>query len=69
MVYTTEGFTDNSTMSSGPYLPVKEPNVMKSLRKFSETLGVKPKTGVLQLCADKAKRKAIITGSMLWYSI
>ena len=50
-------------------MPVKQPNAMKLLCQFSETLGVKSKTAVRRLCAAKSKRKAIISGIMLWSSI
>ena len=69
MVSATEGFTDNSPISSGPSVPVKQPNVMKSHHKFSETLGVKPKIDVLWLCDAKSNLKSIIAFSMLWSNI
>ena len=47
-----------------PYL--KNPSAIKSLRKFSEVLDVKQKTDVHRLGATKSKRKAIISGNMLW---
>ena len=43
MVSITEGFTDNSPISYGPYVPVKQHNARKSLGQFSEALDVKPK--------------------------
>ena len=46
-------------------MPVKQPNMSKSLRQFSETLGVKPKTAVQRLCAAKSKLKATRSGSIL----
>ena len=69
MVSTPEVFTDKNTILSGPYVPVKQPNVRKSLRQFSETLDVKPNTAVLWLCAAKSKRKSIRAGSMFWSNI
>ena len=53
-------------MSSVPSVPVKQPNLSKSLYPFSEILDVKPSTDVRRLYAYKAKRKAIIVGSILW---
>ena len=44
MVYNPEVFTDNSPMSYGPSVPVKQPSAMKSLRQFPEKSDVKPKT-------------------------
>ena len=69
MVSTTEVFNENILMSPGPYVNVKHPSESKSLRQFTELLYVKNKTAVRQLCADKSKRKALISGSMLWSSI
>ena len=65
MISNLEVFTDNSPMSYGKYMPVKQPNMSKSLRQFSETLGVKPKTAVQRLCAAKSKLKATRSGSIL----
>ena len=53
MKSTYEGFNDNSLMSYGSYVPVKQPNAREFLCKFSETLGVKPKTDFHRLCAAK----------------
>ena len=50
-------------------MPVKQPSASKSLRQFSETLNVKPKTAFRRLCAAKSKRKAIMAGGMLCSSI
>ena len=69
MVYTPDGLTGNSLMSSGLYVPVKQYNTKKSLRPFSEKLNVKPKTAVCKLCATKSKRKAIRAGNILCSSI
>ena len=38
---TPEGFTDNSTMLTGPSMTVKNTIVRKSLRQFSEVLDAK----------------------------
>ena len=53
MVSNTEGFTDNSPISSGSYVTVKQPNTWKTLCQFSETLDIKPNTAVCRLCAAK----------------
>ena len=57
IVSTTEGFIDNSPISSGPYVPVKQPNARKSFCQFSETLDTKLNTSVRRLCADKSYHK------------
>ena len=46
MISTNEIFTENSPMSPGPYVTVKNPSVRKSLRLFTEVLYVKKKTAV-----------------------
>ena len=66
MVSTPERFTDNSKISSGPSMTVTNTSARKSLCLFTEVLGVKNKTALLQVGADKSKRKAIISGSVLW---
>ena len=69
MISTPEVFTDNSTISYGPYVPVKQPSTRKFIRQISETLDVKPRTGFWRLCAAKSERKEIRSGRMLWFSI
>ena len=49
MVSTTEGFTDNSTMSPGQYMIVKNTSARKSLRQFSEVLNIWDKTAIHRL--------------------
>ena len=66
MVSNPEGFTDNSSMSSGPYTTVKKPSARKALRQFLEVLDVKHRTSARRLGYAKSKRKAIRAGSMLW---
>ena len=44
MIYTTEGFTYNSSMSSVKYVTVKIYIASKLLHQFTEKLDVKPKT-------------------------
>ena len=56
-------------MPPGKYVPVKQTSFSKSLRKFTETLDIKPKTTLRRLCSAKSKRKAVREGSMLWSSI
>ena len=43
MVSTTERFTENSPISPGPYVTVKNNGVIKSLRLFTELFYVKIK--------------------------
>ena len=69
MVSTPWVFPENIPMSYGPYVSIKQPKVRKSLRKFTTTLDVKPKTVIRRLCAAKSKRKEIRAGSNLWYNI
>ena len=69
MVSTPDRFTYNSPMSSVPSVPVKQPNAIKSLHHFSETLDIKPKTAVCRLCTAKSNHKEIRTGITLWSSI
>ena len=69
MVSTTDRFTDNSTVSPGPTMILRKCSEIKSLRLFTEVLDFKKKTYVCRVGADKSKRKAIISGSMLWSSI
>ena len=51
------------------HLCLNNHSARKSLRQFSEVLNVKPQTAVRRLGAAKSNRKAIISGSILWYSI
>ena len=69
MVYTTEGFNDNTPISSGPYIPVKQPSARRALRQFLEKLDTKPRSASCRLCTDKSKRKGIIAGGMLWKTV
>ena len=66
MVSTPERFTDNSTISTGISVTVRNPIARESLRLFTEFLNVKNKAAVCRVCADKSKRKSIRAGSMLW---
>ena len=54
MVSNTQGFTDNSPISPGPYVTTKNPSARKPLHKFTEVLNSKKKTAVHQLCDSKS---------------
>ena len=69
MVTITEGFTDNSPMSPGPSVTVKNTSARNSLNKISPVLDVKQKTAIHRMGYSKTKRNAIRTYGMLWYSI
>ena len=69
LVSTPERFTYNSTISPGTYVTVRNPSAIKPLRLFTEVLYVKKKTVFRQVGAAKSKRKAIISGTVLWSSI
>ena len=69
MVYNPEIFTDNSAISTGPSMTIKNTSARKSLCIFTEVFYAKKKTSVHQVGAAKSKRKAIRAGSMLWSSI
>ena len=69
MVSTPDEFTGNGPMPPSLFVIVKNPIEIKLLHTFSEALDVKPKNHFLRLCASKSKCKAIISVSMLWYSI
>ena len=49
MVSTPEEFNENSPMSSGQSVPAKQYFVRKSLRQFTETFDIKPKTSLLRM--------------------
>ena len=65
MVYTTEGFTINSTMSPRKSTPVKKPSARKSLCMFTNIVDVK-KTAYHQVGSDNYKRKAIKVVNTPW---
>ena len=69
MVSTPEGFTDNITISPGPYVTGKNPSARKSLYQFTEFLDAKQKTVVRRLDASKSNIKSLIAGIMLCSSI
>ena len=60
MVPTPEEFTDNSTISSGPYITAKNTSARKPLHQLTEVLDVKQKTSVSRVRATKSNHKAII---------
>ena len=59
MVYTPEGFNDNSPISPLASTPVNKPRAMKSLCLFTNILDVRNKTATRRVGADKSKNKAI----------
>ena len=69
MVSTPEVFSENSPLSSGPFMSTKQPKARKPLCKFATTLNVKPKTYIHRICADKSKCKEIISCSQVWSKI
>ena len=69
MVSTPERFTYNSPISPGPSVTDKNTSASKSLHQFTELLYVKQKTSIRLLGSSKSDRKAVRSGSMLWYII
>ena len=65
MVYTPEGFTDNSPISTMTLTPLKKPSSRKSLCLFTNILDMKNKTATRQVGASKSKRKEIKYGNTL----
>ena len=57
MVYTPEGFNDNSPIFPMTSTPVKKPSTRKSLCLFTNILDVKKKTTTRQVGSAKSKRK------------
>ena len=57
MVSTPEGVIDNSPNMLMTSTPVKKPIARKSLRLFTNTLDVKPKTEKRPIVAEKSKRR------------
>ena len=51
MVSTPEGLTENSPLSPGPSMTVKNPSAMITLHQFSEVLNTKINTAVHRLGA------------------
>ena len=57
IISTTERFTDNSTISSGPYVTTKKPIARKTFSLFTEVFDIKKKADVRRVGAAKSKRK------------
>ena len=68
-VSTPKVFTDNSPLSPGPYVTVKNPSAKKSIRPFSEVLDVKQETDFWRLGAAKSNHKVIKPVILLRYII
>ena len=66
LLYTPEGFTDNSTNMHMTSTPVKKPSARKSLCLFTNILDVKPKTEKRSFVAAKSRHKAMKLGNSLW---
>ena len=69
MIYTIEGFNDNSAMSPNQFVTVKNPIARKPICQFLDTLEVKSKTAVRRFCANKSNNKAVRSSNMLRPSI
>ena len=65
MVSTPEGCNDNITMTPNQSDPTKTFSAIKSLRQFSEALGVKHRTAVCGLGVAKANNESIRTGNVM----
>ena len=63
MVYTPEGFTNESHISTMTSEPVKKTIARKSLCLFTKILDGKKKTATRQVVASKSKRKTIKCGT------
>ena len=66
VVYTPEGFTNDSPISLMTSTPFKKPSARKSLWLFTNILDVKKKTATRQVGAAKSKRKAVKCGNIPW---
>ena len=69
MLSSPDGFTDNSPISSIPYVTVKNISARKSLHQFTQVLDIQNKASVCRLGGYKSKFKATRAGSMLCSSI
>ena len=69
MVSTTEGITNNSTISTITPTPVKKPSARKSLCLFTNILDVNLKTSNRWHGASKSKRKVIKGRTKTWEMI
>ena len=66
MVFTTEGFNNNSPRYPMTLTPVKKPSARKSLCLFTNILYVKKKADINQVRAAKSKLKAIKSRTKPW---
>ena len=66
LLYTPEGFTDNSTNMNMPSTPVKKPSARRSLCLFTNILYVKPETEKRCFGAAKSRRKDMKVCNNLW---
>ena len=66
MVYTPEGFTNNSPRSNMNQTTVKKPSAIKSLCLFINILYMKKKTAIRQVGAAKLECKEIKSGTTPW---
>ena len=66
MVYTTEGFTNNSPIYPMTSTLVMKPSARKSMCMFTNILEVKKKTAYHRVGADKSERKATKFGNSPW---
>ena len=66
LLYTPEGFTDNSHNVHMPSTPVKKPSDRKSLCLFTNILDAKPKTAKRCFVAARYRRIDMKVGNSLW---
>ena len=66
MVYTPEGFTENSTRLPMTPTQVKKPSARKSMCIFTNILYVKKKTIIRRDGAAKSNQKLTKAGTTLW---
>ena len=66
MVFTPEGFIDNSPIYPMTSTAVKKLSAQKSLCMFTNVLDMNIKIAYRQVGADKSKRKAIKFGNTPW---
>ena len=66
MVYTPEGFTDNSPRYPMIPAPVKKPSAIKSLCLFTNIFYMKNKTAIHWVGSAKPNRTAIKSLTMMW---
>ena len=59
MLSTPEGCTNNSLITTNPYVYSKSRSTRKLLRQFTDTLDVKHNTSVQRFGTANSKRKAV----------